>query len=150
MALTTIPTTFMNCLLDICVNTLLERDNSVTTLDLKNEFRNNYKNIYIDQKIVSGYLNSNYTRLNLSYTDNGSYRTYFVYNNDSEYYNSETKGKVKIADMHTKHLLNALVKQMSEFTNLSKDTCRQLINELLFNNSTLGNLFREYQERDDS
>lgn len=149
MALTSIPQTFMNCLLDICVNKLLERDNSVTTLDLKNEFRSNYKGLYIDQKIVSDYLNDTYNKYNLSFTDNGTYRTYYL-NNDSEYYESATKGRVKISDMHTKHLHNALVKQTSEFTNLSKDTCRQLINELLFTDSTLHNLFTEYQERNDS
>mgnify|MGYP003618145490 CR=1 FL=1 len=151
MALTYVPVSMTNYLLDLCIQAMLKNSNELTTLELKEYFRNNYGNIYMDQSMVSNYLNENYTNYNLSFTDNGTYREYYINTklNDKRYYISESKGLVKISDMHSNHLINALVKEINVRTNLSKSFIKNLLLELKENESELAALFNEFLERDD-
>lgn len=149
MALATLPASMTEYLLDITIRHLLETSDSITTLDIKNEFRNQYKNVYIDQATVSTYMADSYKNYALDYNDNGTFRTYYKANDDTNYYNSNSKGRVKISDMQYNHLENALVKSISDYTNLSKSTCKDLVRELVYGESVLHNLFEEYYTRDE-
>jgi hypothetical protein len=148
MDLVKIPQTMLEYLLDINLNKILKDNDTVTTLELKELFRKNYNGIYIDQAMVSNFLNDNYTNYDLHYVDNGIYRIYTKNNViDNEYYMSATKGRLKIADMNFQHLENALVKLMKEQTGLSKSDCRNILEMLLEKDSDINNLFNEYISR---
>lgn len=149
MVLTTIPTTMVEFLLDKSIQAMLQSSNKLTTLDVKNYFRNTYNGIYIDQAMVSNFMNDNYKNYNLTYNDNGTYREYYIndVNTDSKYYFSQSDGMIEISGMHDNHLLNALVKKLNERTNLSKSFIKSLLDELKNDDTELSNLFTEYINR---
>jgi len=150
MVLTSVPNTMLEFLLDKSIQAMLQSSNKLTTLDLKNYFRNTYNGIYIDQAMVSNFLNDNYKNYNLTYTDNGTYREYYINNIDtnSKYYFSQSDGMIDISSMHDNHLLNALIKKLNEKTNLSKSFIKSLLEELKNDDTELANLFTEYMSRD--
>lgn len=143
-----IPQEMLESLLQITVKGLLINHNTLTTLDIKNEFRNNYKNIYIDQNQVSNYMMNNFTSFNLGFTDNGKYRTYFKMTNvakTQDYYNSMTKGLMLISDMHITHLKNAIVKEINELTGYNKENIKDILS--IFENKECTSLLKEFINR---
>jgi len=69
----------MKAMKDACLNVakqLAKANNTVTTLEIKNELRRDYPYYYWDQKTVSSFMNQFAGDGLFDYTDNGTYRTY--------------------------------------------------------------------------
>lgn len=148
MDLMKLPQSMMDFMLDATLTRVLTTTDTITSLDLKETFRKKHTGLYVDQNMVSAWLQANYTKYDLDVTDNGLYRIYTKNSViDNEYYISATKGRLKIHDMNFQHLENALVKLMKEETGLSKSDCRSILNMLLEKDTDINNLFNEYNSR---
>ena len=55
---------------------LLQANNTVSTLEIKAELRVKFPDYYWDQTIVSSVMDNEYRSLGMTYSDNGTYRTY--------------------------------------------------------------------------
>jgi len=149
MGLITIPSVMAESLLDLVIVSMLSNKNSITTLDVKNEFRATHPNILMNQSTVSNYLADNYENYNLTFSDNGTYRTYSKLPK-VPYYKSETKGLIKICDMQYNHLENALIKEMSIEFDINKYKAKEIIDSLFQPNTLIFNLFKEYACRNEN
>jgi hypothetical protein len=132
----------LNQFIDNCIKDYLENSDSLTTLDLKNYFRRAFRNIEITQSDVSEYMNENYQTYNLEYTDNGTYRTYYL--SDEPTYTSKSLGTIRISALQHNHLLRIIAK---EFNNLKKDEIYDVLHEA---DGLLFNLLKEYISRNEN
>lgn len=58
------------------IHHILDQNNDLTTLGLKNELRNTYPYISWTQETISKWLNNHHEKLKLTYSDNGQFRVY--------------------------------------------------------------------------
>lgn len=156
MDLVQMPQSMVDFLLDKTVQAMLDNTSQFTTLDVKNYFRNKYSNLYMTQDMVSNFMNNNYKNYNLEFTTNGQYRTYYISepafqldneDDNEDYYTSSSKGAILIKGMHYAHLLNALVKEFSLNTGITKPFLKSFFENLKTDNEELFNLLKEYTKR---
>ncbi|HMT01733.1 MAG TPA: hypothetical protein PKD00_00245 [Burkholderiales bacterium] len=132
----------LDSFIDICLKNYLTVKDSFTTLDFKNYFRENNRFINISQDNISQFLMRNHKNYDLFFTDNGTYRTYYV--QKEPLYFSKSKGTIKISSMESTHLMRAIAKEVS---NTDKS---DLFLMLKSRDLPLFELLKEYISRNDS
>lgn len=66
----------LKSLVETVANDLLKANNTVTTLEVKTELRNKYKEFYWTQKIVSDYMDELFKEGKFTFKDGGAFRVY--------------------------------------------------------------------------